>query len=91
VLSGANGNHVPGLTTILVETLHDVLELLAIADKNRFSRTTNMNEHSSRSHMMLSATVTSENLLTGSYIQSFFLYMFMCMEFTRDILFLFLL
>lgn len=66
VKQGPNGNHVPGLTTIQVENLDNVLELLAIADKNRFSRTTNMNEHSSRSHMMLSVTVTSESLVTGA-------------------------
>lgn len=62
---GDRGNHVPGLTTIQVEDLSNVLDLLAISDKNRFSRTTNMNEHSSRSHMMLSVNVTSENLITG--------------------------
>jgi hypothetical protein len=36
-----------------------------MADTNRSSATTNMNEHSSRSHMMLTVTIISENKHTG--------------------------
>ena len=59
------GNYVPGLTQIPVESLQNVIDLLAVADRNRSSAATNMNEHSSRSHMMLTVTVVSENLTLG--------------------------
>lgn len=62
---GPNGNHVPGLVSMPVDNIDAVLSLIAMADRNRSSATTNMNEHSSRSHMILTATVTSEYLPTG--------------------------
>jgi kinesin family protein C2/C3 len=43
-----------------------VLELLAFADKNRSTASTNMNEHSSRSHLMLSVVVRSANTISGA-------------------------
>ena len=60
------GNYVPGLTTIQVDSLDDVLDLLSIADRNRSQTATNMNEHSSRSHMMLSVNILSESLVTNT-------------------------
>jgi len=65
VRHGEHGNHVPGLTVMVVSNLEDVFQLLAMADTNRSSATTNMNEHSSRSHMMLTVTIISESKLTG--------------------------
>lgn len=62
---GPYGNHVPGLISLPVNNIQDVLSLIATADRNRSSATTNMNEHSSRSHMILTATVISEYLPTG--------------------------
>ena len=62
---GEFGNHVPGLTTITVTTIQEVFALLEKADKNRSSTATNMNEHSSRSHMMLTVTIVSEYRETG--------------------------
>lgn len=62
---GEYGNYVPGLTCIAVRNLQNVIDLMALADKNRSSATTNMNEHSSRSHMMLQVLVQSENTTTG--------------------------
>ncbi len=59
------GNYVPGLTQVPVESLQNVIDLLAVADRNRSSASTNMKEHSSRSHMMLTVTVVSENLTLG--------------------------
>ena len=38
---------------------------MKVAEKHRSQQATNMNEHSSRSHMMLSVTVASHNKLTG--------------------------
>lgn len=64
--SDGTGNFVPGLTIVRVNSLQDVVQLLAIADKFRTSASTNMNEHSSRSHMMLTVYVQSENRHTGA-------------------------
>lgn len=60
VKMGEHGNYVPGLTHVPVNTIDAVLQLITIADRNRASSTTNMNEHSSRSHMMLTVNVVSE-------------------------------
>jgi len=65
VRQGDFGNYVPGLTSIPVNNLQQVIDLLSVADRHRSSATTNMNEHSSRSHMMLTVTVVSENKLNG--------------------------
>ncbi|RYH21362.1 hypothetical protein EON65_20880 [archaeon] len=48
-----------------MDSINAVFQLLGVADRNRSSATTNMNEHSSRSHMMLTATVVSEFKQTG--------------------------
>jgi kinesin family protein C2/C3 len=65
VKQGEFGNYVPGLTTVPVSNVAEVIEVLALGDKNRSSATTNMNEHSSRSHMMLTVSVQSENASSG--------------------------
>lgn len=65
VRQGEHGNWVPGLTSVPVESLQNVFDLLQVADRNRSQTATNMNEHSSRSHMMLTVNVVSENLVTG--------------------------
>jgi len=56
VKQGPKGNHVPGLTQVPVS----VQKLLQVSDKNRSQASTNMNEHSSRSHMMMTVSITSE-------------------------------
>jgi hypothetical protein len=61
-----HGNYVPNLTIVPVTAMNEVTELLAIADKNRSTASTNMNEHSSRSHLMLSVYVSSRNRLSGA-------------------------
>lgn len=61
VKQGPKGNHVPGLTQVPVTNLEEVTKLLAVSDKNRSQASTNMNEHSSRSHMMLTVSITSEH------------------------------
>jgi kinesin family protein C2/C3 len=66
VKMGEHGNHVPGLTSVPVDGIQTVFNLLAMADRNRSSTATNMNEHSSRSHMMMTVTVVSEFLPTGA-------------------------
>jgi len=51
--------HVEGLTKEPVTTLLDVLKLLKRGNESRKTAATNLNEHSSRSHMVLSVEVTS--------------------------------
>jgi kinesin family member C2/C3 len=63
------GNYVPGLTSIEVENLTDVDNLLILAERNRSTATTNMNQHSSRSHMMMSISIYTEQLSTGNQIK----------------------
>ena len=63
--SNGGGNYVPELTTVTVEALEEVLQLMALAEEHRASGCTNLNEHSSRSHMILSVCVESRNLLSG--------------------------
>jgi hypothetical protein len=43
-----------------------VIQLMALGDAHRSSASTNMNEHSSRSHLILSVYITSRNVLTGA-------------------------
>ncbi len=62
---GEWGNYVPGLTTVEVDCIQNVLTLMTIAERNRSQASTNMNEHSSRSHMMLTVSMSSQNRLTG--------------------------
>ena len=65
IRQGEFGNYVPGLTQIPVTSLEEVQNLLLTADRHRSQACTNMNEHSSRSHMMLTVHLTSENFSTG--------------------------
>ena len=65
VRQGEFGNYVPGLTQCPVGSIQDVFDLFTQAESNRSTATTNMNEHSSRSHMMLTISVISENKSTG--------------------------
>uniref|UniRef100_A0A7S2GTT1 Kinesin motor domain-containing protein n=1 Tax=Helicotheca tamesis TaxID=374047 RepID=A0A7S2GTT1_9STRA len=50
---------VPNMTKQNVTCLQDVLDLLEKGNKNRSVAATNLNEHSSRSHMVLNVQVTS--------------------------------
>lgn len=60
VRRGADGYvEVPGLTKEEVRSIGDVMDLLDRGTKNRASAATNLNEHSSRSHMILNVSVSS--------------------------------
>lgn len=65
VREGPHGNYVPDLTMVNVDSLEEVIELLSLADMNRSTAKTNMNEHSSRSHLILSCYVVSTNKHSG--------------------------
>ncbi|CAM9504335.1 unnamed protein product [Chrysoparadoxa australica] len=66
IRQGPHGNYVPDLTMVPVNTLEEVLKLMELGDVNRASACTNMNEHSSRSHLKLSVHITSTNLHTDA-------------------------
>eukprot|EP01041_Mallomonas_annulata_P000189 gene189-331_t len=65
IRQGEFGNMVTNLTTVPVSCLNDVEQLMLTADRYRSQAATDMNEHSSRSHMMLQVTMLGENLLSG--------------------------
>ena len=54
-----NTVEVPGLLSESVNTVSDVLKALDRGNSNRAKASTNLNEHSSRSHMVLRVDVTS--------------------------------
>lgn len=66
VKQGEHGMYVPELTEVPVESIDEVIELMELGEVNRSSTATDMNEHSSRSHSMLSIYVESKNRLTGN-------------------------
>lgn len=53
VKMGKEGNHVPGLTQRTVKSTEDVEALLAMGQSNRSTAATDMNMHSSRSHLLV--------------------------------------
>ena len=59
------GMIVPGLIKESVQGREDVVAIMRRGYKNRTTFATNMNEHSSRSHAMLSVYVQSTNALSG--------------------------
>lgn len=66
VRQGPTGNFVPGLTLVPVQSLEEVFELIKKGNKNRSTHATDMNEHSSRSHSILSVQMKSMNLVTNA-------------------------
>ncbi|KAF1315762.1 Kinesin-like protein, partial [Globisporangium splendens] len=63
---GPTGNFVPGLTVVPVQSLEEVFELIKKGNKNRSTHATDMNKHSSRSHLILSIQIKSTNLVTNA-------------------------
>ena len=64
-LTGDGSVHVPNLSAQRVSKPSDIGSIMETARGNRSTFATNMNEHSSRSHMMLSVFVQSTNKVTG--------------------------
>jgi kinesin family protein C2/C3 len=68
-LTAENTVEVPGLVKESVSTVTEVLNVLDRGNSNRATASTNLNEHSSRSHMVLQVEVTSglgEAMSTGT-------------------------
>uniref|UniRef100_A0A7S0N872 Kinesin-like protein n=1 Tax=Pyramimonas obovata TaxID=1411642 RepID=A0A7S0N872_9CHLO len=68
--ASGEGVQVSGLSSREVLSSEDVLSLVSEATKHRSTFSTNMNEHSSRSHCMLSVQVTSANKVTEQVTRS---------------------
>ena len=66
VKQGGGGNYVPNLTQIAVKGPEEVEGFLEFGTKNRAVGKTNMNEHSSRSHLVFTITVLSKNKLDNT-------------------------
>lgn len=66
VRQSERGNYVPNLVSVPVASMRNVMEALAVAEKNRSVTATNMNDYSSRSHMMLQITLTSVHKSSGN-------------------------
>ncbi|CAM4698808.1 hypothetical protein PO909_009133 [Leuciscus waleckii] len=63
---GTGQLHVPGLRVNEVKSFQHIKKILAIARKNRITFGTQMNEHSSRSHALLTVTVLGTDLASGA-------------------------
>lgn len=66
VVQGKEGMSVLGLTHAAVSSADEVQKLLQRGKKNRHVTKTDMNEHSSRSHLILSVYAAGTNRLTGA-------------------------
>lgn len=65
VKQSAEGMYVPGLKIEDVHNLDAVADVISRGKQNRSTFATNMNEHSSRSHLVLSVYVVARNKVTG--------------------------
>jgi len=66
VTHGAYGTEVPGLKKVEVKTEEEVMKWLEEGGRNRSVACTNINEHSSRSHLVLSIYCHANNKISGS-------------------------
>ncbi|XP_018430989.1 PREDICTED: kinesin-like protein KIFC3 [Nanorana parkeri] len=62
---GSGRLHVPGLTSMEVKSFRHIKKLLALGRRNRATFCTNMNERSSRSHALLTITITGREFSSG--------------------------
>eukprot|EP00756_Hemistasia_phaeocysticola_P004248 Hpha_TRINITY_DN12712_c0_g1::TRINITY_DN12712_c0_g1_i1::g.114284::m.114284/K10406/KIFC2_3; kinesin family member C2/C3 len=65
-MGGETGNYVSNLETVPVKSVAEIRKLCDTAHSHRSSGRTNMNEHSSRSHMILYFVVKTEDKATGN-------------------------
>jgi kinesin family protein C2/C3 len=69
VKEGPEGMFVAGLRSEPVGSFDEVVAVLQKGKQSRSTFATNMNEHSSRSHLVLSLYVVAKNLATGAHRQ----------------------
>lgn len=63
------GVYVQDLTVRRVHSLDEVLTVMRTGYRNRTTFSTNMNEHSSRSHAILTVMVVAHNPMTGQHVR----------------------
>ncbi|XP_069813008.1 kinesin-like protein KIFC3 isoform X2 [Dendropsophus ebraccatus] len=63
---GSGQLHVPGLTSKEVKNFRHIKKILTLGKRNRATFCTNMNERSSRSHALLTITITGQELSSGA-------------------------
>ena len=66
IKQGPNGNFVPGLTSIAVKAPEEVENYLEFGTKNRAVGKTNMNEYSSRSHLIFTININGKNRMNNN-------------------------
>ena len=66
-LQSTEGFNVPGLTMAEVRSMSEVEKLLRFGAANRTVSSTRMNQHSSRSHQVLTVYLTSRDKRTGAH------------------------
>jgi kinesin family protein C2/C3 len=69
VRQGADGMDVIGGSSQPVTKIEDVERIIRVGQKNRSTASTNLNEHSSRSHLLLRVKILGLNELTGESTQ----------------------
>ncbi len=76
----AQGNFVPGLSIVDVSSADDIQRIFALGKENRATASTNMNEHSSRSHSVLSIYCRSRNRESGQTSIGVFFFLCLCLS-----------
>ncbi|XP_032078244.1 kinesin-like protein KIFC2 [Thamnophis elegans] len=65
---GSGQLHIPGLTSMEVQNLSEIQKILQMGKRNRRTFSTHMNAHSSRSHALLTLTLTGTELASGTKV-----------------------
>ncbi|XP_029141474.1 kinesin-like protein KIFC3 [Protobothrops mucrosquamatus] len=65
---GSGQLHVPGLTSVEVQNFSEIQKILQLGKRNRTTFSTHMNAHSSRSHALLTLTLTGTELSSGTKV-----------------------
>eukprot|EP00735_Rhodelphis_limneticus_P002107 TRINITY_DN1285_c0_g1::TRINITY_DN1285_c0_g1_i1::g.26844::m.26844 TRINITY_DN1285_c0_g1::TRINITY_DN1285_c0_g1_i1::g.26844 ORF type:complete len:971 (-),score=325.28,sp/F4IJK6/KN14R_ARATH/38.97/2e-113,Kinesin/PF00225.18/7.6e-105,Kinesin/PF00225.18/8.4e+03,DUF3052/PF11253.3/0.036,DUF4136/PF13590.1/0.078,Ribosomal_S25/PF03297.10/62,Ribosomal_S25/PF03297.10/10 TRINITY_DN1285_c0_g1_i1:14-2926(-) len=65
IRQGDQGVFLPGLTEEPVNSIEEIVRLMDIGSKNRSTGPTNMNVHSSRSHLIVTIWTVATNQVTG--------------------------
>ncbi|WCJ32014.1 Kinesin-like protein KIN-14R [Euphorbia peplus] len=68
--SSEGSHHIPGIVEARVDNLREVWNVLQAGSNARAVGSNNVNEHSSRSHCMLSVMVKAKNLMNGECTNS---------------------
>ncbi|KAM3841010.1 kinesin-like protein KIFC2 [Vipera latastei] len=65
---GSGQLHIPGLTSLEVQNFSEIQKILQLGKRNRTTFSTHMNAHSSRSHALLTLTLSGTELASGTKV-----------------------